>query len=982
MVNNLLVDETIPRFYLTLHPGTFPTKESFELGKITNWFKKYGLSKRFTIEEIFKFSTEARCYIASHIETDGKQYEFVSSQLLFLDVDDDECVTDPQRVLEQLKDICAGLFYTSSHGIKGNRYRLCFILDNAVRDTRHYMDIFVQLTKRLNHIGIPADTNTQDGLQRIRTSTNGYILSNPNARLNVNEYLQLAQKEREKEFEAKKNKLIDFADRKEYRSYSFEELKERASIIGYVSEYKEWERLAYSLKSYAEEGHITDEQAYEVFSILCGGNDETKYWEGLKPRGITIGSFIHASNEKGFKSNFRYYHAVSDKVHSKIPIECYKFDRHITSSFAYEILTREEKTLVKAPTGSGKTTSFLDGAKAFALTKEKPSRFFLFAVPTVAICQQIVADHDGVLGIWGERGDIFKAIKEYQNDNGRVIACTYDMAKPITELIKKINPFATFTIMIDEYHQFVHGFKYRRAAIESLYALRYNARGFIGLSGTIDDILKNDFDKEIHIETKNSAAPCRMWGAITYSKMKDEEVSLIQLLKQKATSGKKLLVFIQNKDMIQKVYRALSVIQISVRTITSDGKKGNKTYTHIVETSTFPEDVQVILTTTVLSDGVNINNDNVNYECIVVTSKKSPIFNVSLVRQMSNRFRNTYNAFYLFMLDARKDTKYHYNIEQAHQYEKGLAEKSVELLTQEFNHKDDIRLYRAAKLERKYGIEFINGVPTFSELHIRHNVSVEKSDFYGVFRNKFIEACSTLLEIKPSPSINISNYLETTRVDVSDIERTIIELQQVEIIGRQQLIENLAIYYSAIVHQAMKEGNEGVIKEFKRVSTPEHFSCLENISKFTEYETALKIAKKITRPNDTYAFKNRFNALLDIMYFSAIHRTTPTRSLFKAVSKLVDKQLTKSEIKEYAKKIAKKSKMAKVADVEHVINYYFTHEHTRTKHERFTTLKTLTAEDLIQEFDLSSKEFYFIMHNLIQKEDELKKQILLNSIAN
>src|SRR4051794_32166376 len=82
--------KNISKFYITLHPHTFPTRESFELGIITNWFKRNGRSERYSIEEILKLSSEGRCYIPAHIETDGTEYEFISSQLIFIDVDDDE----------------------------------------------------------------------------------------------------------------------------------------------------------------------------------------------------------------------------------------------------------------------------------------------------------------------------------------------------------------------------------------------------------------------------------------------------------------------------------------------------------------------------------------------------------------------------------------------------------------------------------------------------------------------------------------------------------------------------------------------------------------------------------------------------------------------------------------------------------------------------------------------------------------------------
>lgn len=971
-------------FYITLHPATFLTRESFNLARITKDFQ-LGIadSTRHSIEEILKLSSKGRCYIPSFIENDEDQYHFVSSQLMAIDVDDDEQVTDPQEVLNQLKDICAGLYFTGSHGIKGNRYRLLFVFDKAIRSQAQYKDIFNQLVRRLISIGIPADTNVQDGLQRIRTATNGYILGNPKARLEIDEYLLAAQEQREKEFEARRNNLIDFASRKKFRDYSVAELKDRAQAIGYVEEYTEWEALAYSLKSYAHEGKISDEEAYEVFEILCGGNSEINYWEKLKPNSTNIGKFINASKLAGYKSNFKYYHAVSNNKFDVSPISHHNFDQYIPEDFAMECLEQEKNLLIKSDTGTGKTSAFINAAKALAETKDKPSRYFIFAVPTRAIAMQTGNDKK-VLWITGETKDIFKILKEYHEAGKRVIACTYDMAIRVQDLLKKINVFASFTLMVDEIHHFTYSYKYRRDAINKLNELKKVAKGFIGLSGTPEDVLKNIFDEEVHIQTKRNKAPVAVFGAITYKQMRDEEVALIQLLRQKAESGKKLLVFIQNTTLIKKLQRVLSNLGVSTKTITADSKKNNVAYRQIVDESKFPDDTQVLLTTTVISDGINIKGAQTNYECIVVCSRKSQLFNVATIRQISNRYRfdsptALYGALYLFMLEPKKQSEYFFNIDEAHLYEKRLAQNSIDLLSSEFARKDDTRLFRAASLEKRYGIKFEDGIPQYDEFQIRYNVAQEKELFYSIFRDQFIKACSQSLQIQAKDSLDISEYLAQNEEIVSPIEDTLERLRAIEVEDATQLAEKIGEFYSSDVHAAFRNPDgaieKEIIEEFRRLSTQEHFKCLQGISSFTDHETAVKIVKKVKSRTDIYSFQHKVKALMDIAYFEKVRRKTPTKIIFQAFCKYIGKELTRDELLKISKKIQLQSKVAKENEVKQVLGNYFTQEKTRTKTERFTILQILTFMDIADEFGLSESELDKIIQEKIQFESDIEKLI-------
>lgn len=941
-------------------------------------FKKKGLSKRYTLEEIFQFCSEGRAIIPSHIETDGEEYSFISSQLLIIDVDDKKSVMEPEQALELLKGVCAGLFFTSSHGIEGNRYRLVFVLDRAVKDERLYKWISIEVTKRLNRLGIPADEQIGGAMQRIRTGTKGYIISDLQARLPTDEYIELAKKDQQRAFREKAERMMDYAERKDTFVYSFEELKERAQAIGYVTEYKEWEKLAYSLKSYVKEGFVEDWEGYEIFSILCGGNDETPYWENLKNPKINIAAFIAASNKAGFKRSFKYYHAISSKRFSQQHIETKRFKKYISTDFAKEVLAAEQHVLIKSPTGSGKTTSFVNGAKE--LTPDNPSRYYLFAVPTQALVDQI-AVNESILGVRGSIESIFKKVQAYHQAGKRVIVVTYDMASTTVDMLRRIKPFSSFSLIIDEYHNLIYGFNYRRQAIEELYKLRTLVKGYIGLSGTPDDVLKSDFDKEVHIETDYSKAPCSMWGAITYQSKNDEEASLIQLLKQKAESGRKLLVFIQNKDMIIRIRKILTKEGIKTRTVTSDSKKHNPAYKTIVEQSRFPEEIQVLLTTTVLSDGISILNENTDYECIAVCSMQSPNFNVAMIRQMSNRFRNQYRAFYLFMQQAVKETKYFFNIDQAHEYEKQLAQNAVDLLNEEFSGQGNTRLFSSARIERRFGIRFNEEAQaSYHELKLRHNVALEKNRYYSTFRDQFILALDPLMEIQAKPAVDITKYIEQETIDLTPFEEEIARLQAIDKKEKHEREEAIAENFTEVVYQAFQEDNEEILKSFKKVATAEHFACLKRLSPVASYEVCLKVVQLVKRRADIYSFINRIEALSNILIFTKINRTTPTKEAFLEVEKHTGQFLSKKQMDAISLSVGKKYKRSKKVDVDYVIKNFFFHEKRRVTRERFTILHVLTSDDVKQEFNMSDNEIQNTMTNLLKNNHVENGELLLKII--
>lgn len=953
--------------YLTLHPGTFPTKESFNLAYITSWFKKNGVSKRFSLKEIFELSTQGKCYIPSHIETDGKDYSLVSSSIILIDIDDDDKVADPEEVLSKISDICSGFFYTSSHSKEKNRYRLVFALDRPVKDDATYKYIFKALSNTLKAIGVPVDDNIQTALQRVRTATKGYKIGNLNAVVKTAPILEQMLANKEEENRQRQIRIQNFANRSEYSVKTVAELKERAEKLGYVHDRTEWESLAYSLKSYVVEGHINDEEGYDIFSILCGGNDETKYWANLKPQKTSIGRFINASNEAGFKGH-RYYHAMPTNA-NKAHYEKVKFERYIPSEYAIELLEAEERILLKSPTGSGKTHSFVTASKQLAeeLTIQNFNRFYIFTTPTIALTDQVAKDN-GIEAVKGNTKNLFANIQRYVKNGGRVFSCTYDMALQLHSILKEMKPNCTFSVMVDEYHHTITDYNYRKTAIDNLIELekKSSVKSFIGLTGTPDAILRSVFQREIHIETKYDKAPCQVWGALTYEKQNEAETLLYQVLKQKADSGKKLLVFIQNKDIIQRLHKKLKYNDINAKAITSDGKNNNEAYKSLINDSVFPKDTQIILTTTVIADGINIKNENSNYECIVFTSNDSPLFDVDILRQCANRYRNLYQGFYIFLQSAKRTSKFLYSIEDAFNYDTMLAGNVVKLLKEQFNDMGSYKLFRSSRIENQFGITFTDDdTVEYSEMLIRHNANEEKAKFYSLYRNQFVQALEQLIGTKSGGSLSVSDFIRDNNIDLSEYADEIKSLKEAAKLEKEEKQEGIGSIYTPMIHRALvkqqttdklDDFSKELIRSFKEAVTVEHYACLKEVANLTNYTTSLGVVKQVTNRKNIHAYKHRIEALVDIAYFNRINRNTASKEVYEELKAHEEIPLTKEVLDKLVDSIAKKHRRCKKADVKYILETHFNLKNKRTKLTRLTIIEQLTPEAVAKMFDVSIEQ--------------------------
>lgn len=991
--NKIFNMASIPHHYVGIHYQKYDEQPTgAEMGKITNYFKKQGFAKKRSLLEIFEAASQGQTILPANFEVESEYdkgrlgaMRFVSSSLIMLDVDDDQCVTNPTELLEKLKGKCAGYFHTFSHGIKGARFRLVFSLDRPITDENIYKAVVKQLAEEVRELlelphGVisPIDTQAKVPTTPIRTGRLQPVISDLYATLDATDYIQKARREELRRAEVAK---ASFEGSMQYRT-TFEELKEMAETIGYLAtksgEGALWKILVMAIKHYAEGGTITDSEGYELYAIISGPEASYKVWNSFKPNGSAkIATLVKFAKERGYKRK-GYRYALSDRVET-YNSERHKVKKYIPTELAKEFIERNERLLISSPTGSGKSTAFIGASKELhqgelleldAVLEEMKlngssdkqinvrkskgtSTFYIFSVPTRALAKQLHEKFNVTLVVGSTKG-LFSSLFNKIKQGERIFIVSYDMTNVLMDWISNLTSFPSFTLMIDEYHRTISDYtlNYRLDTLRELQKAIQKASSFIALSGTISEILKTDFDKIIEIDNGHLASPCQDFAVYTYEKQKEALPLLVQLI-EAWTVKRKLLIYIQSKEVIAQLYDLLRKRGIETRTISASDRR-NKTYDSLMESESVPDEVQVILSTSIIAEGISINN-RLEWECIAVSNHFSDLFNVSTLKQMSNRFRNEYRRFSIFMQQPIADDTELFNLDAAYRFIYKTAERFVTRLNEEFSFKE-LDLFRASVVEKNYGIHVGEQGLSVDKFFIRHEASKAQERYYKGRRVAFIEAVQKIILKKFAGFLNLSEAARNKELDLSLIETAISELHEEFILDREARKEGIEDFLTSEVYQAFHDENKQKLSEFKELVLPEHYSCIKELYKYVPYETCKQLVVNVKRKCDTHAFMNRIRAIVDVWYFASFNRRTETKRTYEAFLPLLERgPIELKELKLIIQQVATQQRIDKES-AKKVLYRHFIHENSRTKKEWFIELKPLTVERIAIEFNLTNLE--------------------------
>ncbi|MFC3526241.1 DEAD/DEAH box helicase [Marinococcus halophilus] len=413
-----------------------------------------------------------------------------------------------------------------------------------------------------------------------------------------------------------------------HKPLPFDELKRMCEAIGHIptsaGRGQEWNQCVYAIKHYVEMKMIADEEGRQLFDIISGGEATEKQWNAIKPRGeATIGTLIHKAEEQGFKPSARTFQA-SISYGQTYTADRLEVKGYLQAKDIKPLIEEGGSILLDSPTGSAKTTSVID---AFQEIASKQKHFYVFACPTVALTDQVANDHS-LRSVKGQTERVMANAMRDARQGKRVFVSTYDKVPALIEHLRRVYPELTFTLAIDEYHKLVSDYDYRYRAISDLKAVQGQAENVLALSGTPEDIDKNEFDRVVKVNTGRNGSPCNEFGVYTFEYRKNALTEITELLKVRVQHhGWRVIVYMQSKANIDRVKQALRKAGIKTHVIDAS-KKSNSEYKNIVENGTIDDDVQVLLTTNVIADGVSIYNE-LDWEVIAVADgEHSPLFNV------------------------------------------------------------------------------------------------------------------------------------------------------------------------------------------------------------------------------------------------------------------------------------------------------------------------------------------------------------------
>lgn len=165
-----------------------------------------------------------------------------------------------------------------------------------------------------------------------------------------------------------------------------------------------------------------------------------------------------------------------------------------------------------------------------------------------------------------------------------------------------------YILIVDEYHDFVTQNNFRYKAFETIKNYESKFKKVIYMTGTPELVFKFKENNKKYIFKKDPEK-------INYNivKTKQVEVTLRSLILNNLVYGKIDIVLIDDKKKANAIKAALEELLPNKRVaVISAETKEDIIIQNIVKKELIPNDIDILLTTSVINDGVNISNKNIN----------------------------------------------------------------------------------------------------------------------------------------------------------------------------------------------------------------------------------------------------------------------------------------------------------------------------------------------------------------------------------
>lgn len=324
----------------------------------------------------------------------------------------------------------------------------------------------------------------------------------------------------------------------------------------------------------------------------------------------------------------------------------------LTKLFSYT------KSLLKSPTGSGKTYSLIEIAKKVAL---KTGRRIIFAVPKKKQAEQIGHEYN-IPYVTGDTKSI--------DQDGNVIVCVYDSLAKVFNLKEWAIDNKT-TICVDECHRMRYDSTFRVRAIHGIKKVIKHTN-YIFISATTRVMEDIDFEYKVECKPESPNYNYGLCYICNYnSTLINSVIEVINLVK--AGIKRKILLFIENKDTLQKLKTYLETVYgYRVAVLTSETKE-EVAMQGLVENSVL-EGFDIYLATSVIEEGINIKNKE-QFVCIYAVDSLNPSYDS--LEQACARLREEGHICVIMKknsdIDANQDLLMKDNIQSFEELERKVA---------------------------------------------------------------------------------------------------------------------------------------------------------------------------------------------------------------------------------------------------------------------------------------------------------------------
>lgn len=281
---------------------------------------------------------------------------------------------------------------------------------------------------------------------------------------------------------------------------------------------------------------------------------------------------------------------------------------------------KHKKIIVKAETGTGKTTSFLKHFKEL-----RPHKRCLIVAPLTAIVNQTASEYKEIIGLTGK-----SSTETHRKAFSNII-----VVSTIEQAVKHLKNGNFFEyLIIDEVHNLIIANGYKLKAIKELTELMEKSNSqIIGLTGTPIEIFKLLNYKLINIQK-------RKHPPVEVIKRNDNRAPYKIILQHLSKIKGKAIFRVNSKATLKSIYKDLAKHYKKKEIVllySAEHIKNSTLFNELTQQRRFKDEIKIILTTSIIDEGISIEQKGFT-DVVFIETQYNP--NPEPAKQFFARFRN------------------------------------------------------------------------------------------------------------------------------------------------------------------------------------------------------------------------------------------------------------------------------------------------------------------------------------------------------